>query len=196
MRGFTLIELAVTFMVLGLLIVAAGPSIGTWIGNTQVRGTATSIQNGLNRARAEAVRLNRPVRFSLVALADSAVLDNSCALSAVGTSWVVSVNDPTSLCAAAVSDTVAPLIVDKAAGGVGGKNVVVSALQADGATAANTVTFNPFGRVIDAAPIERIDVDNQISGGDYRALRIVIGSGGTVRMCDVKVVSATDPRKC
>ena len=195
-RGVTLIELAVTFIVLGLLVVAAGPSIGTWIGNTNVRNTATSIYAGINRARAEAVRLNRPVRFSLVAVADPAVLDNSCALSATGVSWVASVNDPTSLCSTAPSETVAPMIVDKAAGGTGGRRVTVAALQADGATAANTITFNAFGRVSDATPIARIDIDNQVSGGDYRALRILVGTGGTVRMCDIKVTDSNDPRKC
>ena len=195
-RGVTLIELAVTFIVLGLLVVAAGPSITAWIGNTNVRNTASSIYAGLNRARAEAVRVNRPVRFSLVAVTDPAVLDNSCALSATGVSWVVSVNDPTSLCSVAPSETVAPLIVDKAAGGEGGRRVTVAALQADGATAANSITFNAFGRVADATAIARIDIDNQVAGGDYRALRVLVGNGGTVRMCDVKVTDSNDPRKC
>jgi type IV fimbrial biogenesis protein FimT len=72
----------------------------------------------------------------------------------------------------------------------------VTALQADGATAANTVTFNAFGRVVDATAISRIDIDNETSGGDYRALRILVGTGGTVRMCDVKVTDNNDPRKC
>ncbi len=195
-RGVTLIELAVTFIVLGLLVVAAGPSITAWIGNTNVRNTASSIYAGLNRARAEAVRVNRPVRFSLVAVTDPAVLDNSCALSATGVSWVVSVNDPTSLCSVVPSETVAPLIVDKAAGGDGGRRVTVAALQADGATAANSITFNAFGRVADATAIARIDIDNQVAGGDYRALRVLVGNGGTVRMCDVKVTDSNDPRKC
>lgn len=195
-RGVTLIELAVTFIVLGLLVVAAGPSITAWIGNTNVRNTASSIYAGLNRARAEAVRVNRPVRFSLVAVTDPAVLDNSCALSATGVSWVVSVNDPTSLCSVAPSETVAPLIVDKAAGGEGGRRVTVAALQADGATAATSITFNAFGRVADATAIARIDIDNQVTGGDYRALRVLVGNGGTVRMCDVKVTDSNDPRKC
>jgi type IV fimbrial biogenesis protein FimT len=195
-RGVTLIELAVTFIVLGLLVVAAGPSLTAWIGNTSVRNTAASIYAGLNRARAEAVRLNRPMRFSLVSVADPAVLDNSCALSATGVSWVVSVNDPTSLCSVAPSETVAPLIVDKAAGGDGARRVSVAALQSDGVTAATTITFNAFGRVADATAISRIDIDNQVAGGDYRALRVLVGNGGTVRMCDIKVTSSNDPRKC
>ncbi len=195
-RGVTLIELAVTFIVLGLLVVAAGPSIGTWISNTNVRNTATSIYAGLNRARAEAVRLNRSVRFSLVSVTDPAILDNSCALAATGVSWVASINDPAGACATAPSETAGPMIIDKAAGGPGGRRVSVAALQADLATAANTVTFNAFGRVTDATAISRIDIDNETAGGDFRALRILIGTGGTVRMCDVKVTDNNDPRKC
>jgi type IV fimbrial biogenesis protein FimT len=195
-RGVTLIELVVVFVVLGLLIVAAAPSIGTWIGNTNVRNAAQSIYAGLNRARAEAVRLNRPVRFSLVSVTDPAVLDNSCALSATGVSWVVSVDDPTAQCAVAPSETVAPMTIEKAAGGAGGRRVALAALQADGATAASSITFNAFGRVTDATAISRIDIDNEVAGSDYRALRILVGSGGTVRMCDIKVTDSNDPRKC
>ncbi len=194
-RGVTLIELVVVFVVLGLLVVAAAPSIGAWISNTNVRNTAQSIYAGLNRARAEAVRINRPVRFSLVSVTDPANLDDSCALSATGVSWVASVNDPVGACSGAPMATAA-LIVDKAAGGAGARRVVVAGTQADGATAASTITFNPFGRVSDATPLARIDVDNEVSGGDYRALRILIGSAGTVRMCDIKVTDVNDPRKC
>lgn len=194
--GVTLIELVVTLVVLGLLAVASGPSISTWISNANVRNTATSIYAGVNRARAEAVRLNRPVRFSLLSVTDAAVLDNSCALSSAGVSWVVSINNPTSLCSVDPSETVDPMIIDKAAGGASGRRVTVAALQADNVTAANTITFNAFGRVADATPISRIDVANEVAGGDYRALRILVGSGGTVRMCDSKVTDSNDPRKC
>ncbi|MFZ2651487.1 MAG: GspH/FimT family pseudopilin [Burkholderiaceae bacterium] len=194
-RGVTLVEIAVVFVILGLLVVAAAPSIGTWIGNTHVRNTAASIYAGLNRARAEAVRSNRTVRFSLVSITDTAVMDDSCALSSTGASWVVSVNDPSGTCSAAPSATTNPMIVEKAAGGAGARRVVVSAKDKDDA-AANTITFNPFGRVADATPIAWIDVDNEVSGGDYRKLRVLVGMGGVIRMCDVKVTDANDPRKC
>ncbi|MEQ1803860.1 MAG: GspH/FimT family pseudopilin [Burkholderiaceae bacterium] len=194
-RGVTLIELVVVFVVIGLLAVAAGPSISTWIGNTNVRNTAQSIYAGLNRARVEAVRSNRAVRFSLVASpADPALLDNNCALSAAGASWVVSVNNPAGACGAAPSETVAPMVVDKAAGGSSARRVVVTAVDATN-TAANTVTFNPFGRVADAAPISTIQVDNEVVGGDYRVLRILVGTGGVIRLCDVNA-GVTDPRRC
>ena len=199
-RGMTLIELAVTMVILAMLLVGAGPSIGAWMRNTQVRNTASSMLAGLNRARNEAMRRNVPVRFSLVSLADSAVMGSSCALSDAGVSWVVSVRDPASNCHRAPATTAAdandPMIVETNAGGVVGKNVVIAAKIADGTAAANTVTFNSFGRVADAAPIGFINVNNSTAGGDFRSLRIEIGNGGTVRMCDLGVTAATDPRFC
>lgn len=194
-RGVTLVELIVTISVLALLLLAVLPSVGTWMANTQIRNVANSIRDGLLRARSEAVRRNQPVRFSLVELSDSAVMDNSCALSAAGVSWVVSLDDPSDECAAAPSDEDTPRIVDKRAGGVGGKNVSVHATTGAGDDA-DTVIFNGFGRVAGANAIGIVDVDHVSPGADYRALRIVVGSGGTVRMCDPKVVDAGDPRRC
>ncbi|MDP1690774.1 MAG: GspH/FimT family pseudopilin [Burkholderiaceae bacterium] len=215
-RGMTMIELAVTMVILAMLLVGAGPSIGAWMRNTQVRNTASSIQAGLNHARNEAMRRNAPIRFSLVSLADSAVMGSSCALSGAGVSWVVSVRDPSANCQfapvtlpgtsadaglvaaylAAVADASNPLIVEANAGGVGGKNVVVAARTADNSAAANTVTFNAFGRVADATPIGFINVSNDVAGNDYRGLRIEIGNGGTVRTCDRGIAAGTDPRYC
>jgi type IV fimbrial biogenesis protein FimT len=196
-RGVTLIELAIGIALLALLLAAAGPSVALWMRNNEVRNTASSILAGLTKARNEAVRRNQPMRFSLVSLSDSAVMDDSCALSAAGASWVVSVLDPAGKCSAipkdkrgAGDDAADPLIAEKAAGGIGGAGVAVSAMQSDG-TAADTVTFNAFGRVVGAAPIDRIAVSN-----DSRTLRITIQAGGAIRMCDEGITTATDPRKC
>jgi type IV fimbrial biogenesis protein FimT len=192
-RGVTLIELVVVFVILGLLVVAAAPSIGTWISNANVRNTAQSIYAGLNRARAEAVRSNRSVRFSLVngSTTDPAVLNNTCVLSASGASWVVSIGNPAGECGVAPSDTTAPMIVEKSSGGASARRVSVKSKDA-----ATTVTFNAFGRVVDATPITQIDVDNEVTGKDYRALRILVSTGGVIRLCDAQVSAANDPRKC
>jgi type IV fimbrial biogenesis protein FimT len=203
-RGVTLIELAVTLVILGLLLMAAMPTMGAWMRNTQVRNTASSMMAGLAQARNEAIRRNAPIRFSLVSLADSAVLSDSCALSAGGVSWVVSVRDPAGHCSYAPSNDPAtdaadannPLIVEANAGGVGGRNVVVAARLADASAAAGAVTFNGFGRIADAAPIRVIDVNNEALGNDFRRLRIEIAAGGAVRLCDMSVTDTTDPRNC
>jgi type IV fimbrial biogenesis protein FimT len=113
---------------------------------------------------------------------------------------VVSVNDPSSHCdyAPALVATGAndPVIVEKKAGGVGGQTMSVAAKIADGSAAASVITFNAFGRVADAVPIDHITVSNSTAGGDYRTLRIEIGAGGTVRLCDMGVTATSDSRYC
>lgn len=194
-RGVTLIELAVVVALVALLLMAIIPSASAWIRNIQIRNVATSLQNGLQKARAEAMRRNTNVRFSLVSLTDSAVMNNSCAVADNGVSWVVSLDDPTNNCGVAVSDTTAPRILDKQATGSGGKWVVVQGSDATGSDA-DSIIFNGFGRPTGAASLARISVNNDVQGDDYRALRIVISTGGTVRMCEPAVTSSSDPRKC
>jgi type IV fimbrial biogenesis protein FimT len=195
-HGLTLIELMVTVSLLVLLASALEPSISTWLANTQIRSVATSVQAGLQRARSEALRRNERVRFTLVSLDDSAVMDNSCAPVASGVSWVVSLDDPSGGCGADASDTSSPRIVEKRAGGVGRKSVVVSSTNAAGDASNGVAVFNGFGRLVGTDGISTIDFDNITSGSDYRALRIVIGAGGTTSLCEPRVVSTSDPRRC
>lgn len=204
-RGVTLIELVVTLAVLALLLMTVAPSASEWIRNTRIRSVATSIQAGLLKARNEALRRNTPVVFSLVSLTDNAILDDSCALSGSGRSWVVSLSNPASKCASAAFDSKsvsddtwdAPKIIDKQAGGVAGATVSVAAQVSKlDDTAASTATFNGFGRVTGTTPIGIIKIVD-VSGSDaYRTLHIVLSAGGTIRMCDPKVTADTDPRKC
>jgi type IV fimbrial biogenesis protein FimT len=200
----TLIEISVTLVLLGLMLVASMPSISAWMRNTQVRNTAASMVAGLTQARNEAIRRNTPIRFSMVSLADAAVMNSSCALSGTGVSWVVSVRDPAGQCGYAPSNDPSadaanannPLIVESNAGGVGGRNVVVAAKEEDASAANGVVTFNGFGRVVDTSPVRVIDINNDTSGNDFRRLRIEIGTGGAVRLCDLAVTDNTDSRNC
>jgi type IV fimbrial biogenesis protein FimT len=113
---------------------------------------------------------------------------------------VVSVRSPVGNCQYAPSTVAAdandPMIVDANAGGVGGKNVVVAAKLGDGSAAADTIVFNGFGRVDNAAPIGFINVENSVAGGDFRRFRIEVAPGGSIRMCDLAVTVATDSRYC
>jgi type IV fimbrial biogenesis protein FimT len=200
MRGLTLIEIAVVLVILGLLLMAAMPTVGAWMRNTQVRNTASSMLAGLQVARNEAIRRNAAIQFSVVSLTNSAVMNNTCALSGSGVSWVVSVRDPAGNCHYTPSQTAAdandPMIVETNAGGVGGRNVVVAAKLADGSAAADTVVFNGFGRVDNATPIGFINIENETTDNDYRRFRIEIAPGGAVRMCDLAVTVTTDSRYC
>lgn len=65
MRGLTLIELMVTVAVLAVGLSLAAPTFTQQIGNYRLRTASESIINGLNFARAEAVRRNSPVSFTL-----------------------------------------------------------------------------------------------------------------------------------
>ena len=192
--GFTLIELMITLAVFALLLMVGLPSMTTWVQNQQVRTSAEGLQAGLQFARAEALRRNTAVRFQLVD-----TLTPACVLIDSGTSWVVSMNDPTGLCDVAESDIVDPLTIQKRSGAEGTPNAVVRGLS--GAVAATTVTFNGLGRVTGAGAITQINVTNTSGGncqpaGPMRCLRLNISSGGQVRMCDPAVADNTDPRFC
>jgi type IV fimbrial biogenesis protein FimT len=202
-RGMSMIEVAVTMAILGVLLATAMPSVGTWIRNTRVRNAAESVQSGLQRTRAEALRRNVNVTFWLVSGADERVVDNSCVKSSSSGSWVISVNDPTGKCATASSSTVDPMVLEAHAAGDGGSGVTVAATSA-AATAAQCVRFNGFGQVVPATvpPDDNCHAPSQIAqinfthvSGGTRNLRIVVSGNGGIRMCDINVASP-DPRAC
>ena len=180
-RGFTLIELMVTIAVFALLLFLALPNYRIWIQNTQVRTAAEAILNGIQLARAEAVRRNTSVQFQLQA----------------GTTWTVG-------CEPAVGDSNGdgvddcPAVIQTRSTEEGGTTSATPVVTPGGAT---TVTFNGLGRVIpnsDASPsITRVDMDsNTLPAADSRELRITIAPGGAVKMCDPQVTTAGDPRAC
>jgi type IV fimbrial biogenesis protein FimT len=92
-RGVTIIELMVALAIAAILLMLAVPAFGSWVKNAQIRTTADAIQDGLQLARAEAVRLNTLVRFQL-----TSTVNNTCALSTASSNWVVSLYDPTGAC--------------------------------------------------------------------------------------------------
>ncbi|MBC7699085.1 GspH/FimT family pseudopilin [Aquabacterium sp.] len=195
-RGFSMVEVAVTLAVLGILLASAMPSMGAWMVNARIRNTAESIQEGLQKARAEAVRRNQSVTFWMVTTTDPKVLSDDCTTSATGGSWVVSLTDPTNKCAVAPSNTTAPQTVAARPVGEGGDGVTVSAKQRDATTDATSITFNAFGQVANAGPIGRILVNDGTDGADHRRYRVMISSGGRTLVCDEAVTSTTDPRLC
>jgi type IV fimbrial biogenesis protein FimT len=205
--GFTLIELLVGITIVGILFIMGVPSFKSWIQNAQIHTATEAIQNGLELARAEAVRRNTLVRFQL-----TSTLDNSCVLTTASGNWVVSRDDPTGNCAGAklndtynISDTSnnpAPGIIQLRPGNEGSANAVVASqeLTSAGVTPATpiyngSIIFNGMGRVstlsVTAGDNVQINITNptvggtcKLVGGLMRCLRIVISSGGLIRSCD------------
>jgi type IV fimbrial biogenesis protein FimT len=63
-RGFTLIELMITLVVLTVLVLLAVPSFRDYIEKARVRGAADQVTDLLARARASAVKSNLPVSIT------------------------------------------------------------------------------------------------------------------------------------
>lgn len=186
-QGFNLIELAVSLAIFAILVSMAIPSYSEWIRNTRIRSTAESIQNGLQLAKAEAVRRNTNVRFQL-----TTTLTDDCALDTAGPSWVISLDDATGKCLPDPDrikndNPDPPRIVRVRSGAEGASaNTTIAAGQ-------TTMIFNGMGRLAPAAAVE-IDV-NDTSDSTARNLRIVISAGGQIRMCDPALPN-TDVQSC
>ena len=190
--GYTLIEMAVVIAIASILLGLAANSYREWIANSQIRTAAETLVEGLSAARNEAIRRNRTIGFRLMSN-----LSDSCQASETGTSWVVSVNDPTGKCDHDISESDEPLIVAKKAASERTATVSIAATSTDGSTV-SSVSFNGIGRVFigGGKPIARIAVDSSVLVAEAsRELRIIVSPGGMIRMCDPKV-SGEDTRKC
>lgn len=209
--GVTAVELMIGLVIIAILLAIGAPSLGDWVQNTRIHTTAESIMNGLQLARAEAVRRNTAVRFQL-----AGDLTSACVLPSAGPNWVVSQDDANGKCNVAPSDTVDPRIIQKqssAEGSTGGISVSTSEiiagtnLPAGAALFTGTLIFNGLGRVstatLAAGDNAIIDIENPNAGncisdsppGTMRCLSIVVSSGGQVRMCN-PALSSPNPQGC
>jgi len=181
-RGFTLIEMMIAITLIGILLGIGIPAMRDWMMNTQIKTAAESFTNAMQLARAEAVRRNTNVQFTLGANA----------------SWTVGCQTPVADgdgdgdgvddCPAAIQSHPASET----------KKVTVNVTPGG----ADMLTFSPLGRVTgnidNSDPITQLDVtvpDSDIDPGVRRDLRVII-SGGSVRMCNPNVTIANDPRIC
>lgn len=196
-RGFTLLEAMVVVAIMAVLAMVAAPGLGVWMDNLRIRGASDALQQGIQTAKAEAIRRNQNVTFWLVSNNISNQLDNSCELSSTSGSWVVSVDSPAKLCATAPSATGAPRVVARRAVGDTGGAISVEALQNDADTPATSITFNSFGRVVNpGTAIASIDLTGPQEETTYKNLRIQITGAGQVRLCEPAITTTGDPRKC
>jgi len=194
-RGVSLIELMVGVTIVAILLAFGLPSFSAWIQNSQIRTSAESVQNGLQLARAEAVRRNTDVQFAQT-----------------GADWTVGCTTATAGC---------PATIQTRSGTEGSASAVVtpsevlpSGSPAGAPVFAGTVIFNGLGRVnttsLGAGNNASFLVTN-IQGncvacaagstwsdcpatpGQMRCLRVLVSTGGQVRMCDPALAGAAMP---
>lgn len=155
--------------ILGILLAFAMPSYQTWIANTKVRTATESILNGMQKARSESLLRNTQVRFSLGA----------------NSTWTVEC-----VIAANCPDLTAPpgQVEARSSDEGGTQDIVIN-------SGGNTVlVFSNLGIKSTTAANQIAQVDLSQVGAD-RPLRITVGGGGTVRMCDPST-GVSDPRRC
>lgn len=177
--GFTLIEMLIVIAIIAIATTLGMPSYRAWVQNTQIYNAAQSVLNGLQKARAEAVKQNTNIEFILGA---NPLVAGSVPL------WSIQAYGASAVIESATTE--------------GSKNVTSTVTPA-GAT---TITFNNLGGVgvpsnmpnnaDGSAPLSQIDFNSAILPGS-RNLRVTIGIiGGTIRMCDPNLATGTSPRAC
>jgi type IV fimbrial biogenesis protein FimT len=168
--GFTLIELMVTITILAIMLFIALPNFAVWMQNTQIRTAGEAVLNGMQLARAEAIRRNVSVEFGMD----------------VSSGWTVRVSGT-------------PEVIQSRLAGEGSAAALVT-IAPSAPVAATKITFNAFGSIAandDGTPaITEIKIDSpSIAAADSRELCVLVRAGGTIRMCDPQVV-VTDSRSC
>lgn len=161
-----MVELMIGIAILAILMGLAVPSFNIWLQNSQIRNAAESIQNGLQRARAEAVARNANVEFALGS----------------GSSWIVRVAGGAEIESRPSSE--------------GSKNATLTATPAGATRATFNSFGGLAPNADGTAALAQVEVDSSVlSPADSQELRITIGLGGNARMCDPRFPSA-NPRGC
>jgi type IV fimbrial biogenesis protein FimT len=184
--GFTLIEMLIVVAIIAIATTLGLPSYKAWIQNTQIRNAAESIQTGLQRARAEAIRLNSNVQFSL--------------LGTSGNSWSAGWQ-----AASSVGSVVSTTLLDSSSGREGSKNVTAKGFTNTTNTTpdATTITFSSLAAVTTnadaSATLRVVKLDSSVlPAADSRDLWVTIGGvsgvGSSIRMCDPNLTSG--PTAC
>ncbi|MGB8337674.1 MAG: GspH/FimT family pseudopilin [Burkholderiales bacterium] len=205
--GFTLIELMIVVVIMGIVLAMGIPNFRTWIENGRIRTGAESVFNGLNLARSEAIRRNESVQFRF-----DPAFKSTWAICQQDTPTTSTFTLCTPLGAAATSGNLGNRVIQARYDDKGSTNVQVGTDTAMGtlttalpvALGGDRVTFDGMGRLVQtiggaaANNAVRVDVVNpKLPAAQMRRLVIQISFGGQVRLCDPDPgLSATDPRRC
>lgn len=191
--GFSIIELLVGMAIFGVLLAVGIPALRSYSVNAKILASAQSLFSGIQRARAEAIRLNTPVQ---VILTENAGITNAniTDLSSTGRNWIVRAFNRT---------TGTYDLVDAKSGAEGGSTGSVTVSGTDAATnPVNTIEFNGLGgttltsvATFAFAPAEGA-CTTASTPSDIRCISIVVTPGGRAQLCDPAATAATDSRRC
>lgn len=150
-RGFSLVELLIAIVIIGILLALGVPSFKTYMANQKIRSTAETFMAGIQRARGEAVAQN--VRVQILLTNDNFLADASATPptpnftptpSATGKNWVIFVLDATgSPVQTQVPATTGPYI-GFIEGKMGIESTGTAPFQVDG-NGVNSIAFDGFG---------------------------------------------------
>ncbi|AMP01404.1 type II transport GspH family protein [Collimonas arenae] len=187
-----------TLTVMTILLLMVVPSFVGWMNNSKVRSVAEGLQNGLRAAQAEAIRRSHQTAFVLTGAAPK--VDTPASTTGSGSNWYIEVLP------VYTGETVDTPFVEGGSFSNLAPGVNITATPA----AASLVCFNSMGRLVannDAtttknfgttctAPTGNITYDVTLTGATH-PLRVLVGLGGQVRMCDTtRTLSPTVPDGC
>lgn len=212
MRGMTMVELMVAVVIFGLLLTLGIQSFSAWIQNSQTRTAAESILNGLQLARAEAVKRNAPAIFVMCDV-NAGGTGSSWDVLGAAISGVATTQGYAQACMPDSASVTQWERIQQRPAQEGSRNAVVTV-----SGVADTVSFSSFGRVVQlsttgtlplppsphslnqAAPGVAVPLTVVVTnplGDKPSGLRVTVGSAGNARMCDPSpTLAANDPRSC
>jgi type IV fimbrial biogenesis protein FimT len=188
-RGFSLIEMVVVVVIMGILLGLGLPSYRTYMANQRIVASAEVFMTGLQMARAEAVKLNQRVEFILTDVDPTPASVDTTSTSTAGRNWIVR---------ALAAGGNAFIEGKSGAEGSGSATGAGSPVVLTGSLAA--VTFDGFGMPVGLTTTATFDFSNPSAGscapaGPVRCLQVRLSRGGQARLCD-PATPVGDTRSC
>lgn len=186
-QGFSLIELILAITIIGILLAIGIPSYRTWIQNSKIRAAATSISQGIQLARATAIKNNARASFDFtnsftgtITKADWAVCSDTNSLPCLGTNVLDQFSSSGQLTNIQVEVVGGGTCIEF--NGMGRRSVTARCNNANAEIRIN-ITHPTAGTCVE-------------NGGDIRCLRVTSTRAGTTRMCDPSQSRASNPAGC